>query len=148
MTATDLLPSASGSRVLRIIGLLLIIPASLACLLSFVVPTLQLGSMSFQDVGLFGPAEFIGMDNYAQIGEMLGDGEGITMTLFVLVVRVLAVAIVPPLVALGAAHSAPALRLVTRLILTVPLALYAPFLTLMAWYVFIRPEPDSMRGCW
>jgi ABC-type sugar transport system permease subunit len=146
---TDVPSPSSGARTLRtIVGLLLIVPASIACLLSFLLPTLQLASMSFQDVDLFDPSssEFIGIDNYARVGEMISSGDGIVMTLLVLVVRVLAVAIVQPLVAFGAAHSVPALRLVTRLILTVPLALYAPFLTLMAWYVFIRPEPDSMRG--
>jgi ABC-type sugar transport system permease subunit len=148
MTAADVSPSSSGSRAARIIvGLVLVFPASIACFLSFLLPTLRTLSMSFQDVRfLSDSAEFIGMDNYAELGDLMRTGGGIGTTMLLLVVRVLAVAILPPLVALGVSRSARAMQLVTHLILSIPLALYAPLLTLAGWFLMFRPQIDGMQG--
>jgi ABC-type sugar transport system permease subunit len=150
MTETSNPPTttASGSRIIRVIlGLLLVVPAAAACLLTFFLPSLQLVLTSFSKVSGFGPAQPVGLTNYAHLGEMLAGGS-LSMTAALMGVRLIAVLIVPPLLALGISRSLPALQIGARLLLTIPLALFAPFLTMLIWFLISSPEPSpaGFRG--
>lgn len=152
MTETTTPPAAdaTGSRVVRaILGLLLVVPAAAACLLTFFLPSLQLVLMSFNNVSpVGGGSQPVGMANYAHLGDLVGAGGAPTMLLLITGARLAAVLIVPPLLALGVSRALPALQIGARLLLTVPLALFAPFLTMLIWFLVARPaaSPDTFRA--
>lgn len=151
MTETSTPAASSGSRVLRaILGLALVLPAAIACAVTQLAPTISTILLSFQKVALLrsGRSEFVGMTNYALLPEQMGHGGAAGMTLLVSAVRLAAVLIIPPLLALGIRRSLPILRIGTRLLLAIPLAAFAPLTALVAWLSGARPlaSPDGMRG--
>ncbi|WP_406077741.1 sugar ABC transporter permease [Micromonospora sp. NBC_00858] len=122
-----------GRSAQVVAGLLLIVPAAAALLWSYVLPSVRTLSESFsRGDALGGPAEAADGDNYAQVFErgFLGDlGYALLLALVPLLLALLAA----PLLALAAARAGRVPRLVTRALLTLPLAAYAPLAVGAVW---------------
>jgi ABC-type sugar transport system permease subunit len=95
----------------------------------------------------------VGLENYARVFEDPRLGAALTFTLLLIVVRVLAVTLVPLLLAFAINEFGRRVRISVRLLFTVPLALFAPMATTLAWALFLRSrnlhwlaDPDTARG--
>ncbi|MEU6072361.1 sugar ABC transporter permease [Micromonospora sp. NPDC047074] len=143
-------PESSGgvgiSRVAQVVtGLLLLVPAVGALLWSYVLPSVSTLVKSFRRGGLPGrPTESAGGDNYAQVIErgFLGD---LGFALLLALVPLLLALVVAPLLAFVAERAGRGPRLVTRALLALPLAAYAPVAVGAAW-TLDRFESD--RDAW
>jgi len=146
MTESSSPPASPPERhVLRaLLGLLLVLPAAVACGLTLLAPSLTMVGMSFERVSALHPRDSIpvGLANYTQLGRLLAGSGAVSMTLLVTGVRLAALLVIPALLALGISRALPALRLGARLLLTVPAALFAPALALIAWVSGLRPDPS------
>lgn len=121
----------SQSPVLRIVlGLLLMLPATLACGVSFLLPTIQTFLLSLQDTRR---ETFTGFQNYewlfgsGTLPEMLG------FNILLMIVRIMVVMIVPVIVALLVNEFGRKVRIPLRLLYTIPLALFVPIVSVIAW---------------
>ncbi|SCE67630.1 hypothetical protein GA0074695_0231 [Micromonospora viridifaciens] len=115
-----------GRSAQVVIGLVLLVPAVLALLWSYVLPSVGTVAESFRrGGGLGGPAEPAGGDNYAQVIErgFLGD---LGFALLLALVPLLLALLVAPLLAFAADRAGRVPRLVARGLLALPLAAYAP----------------------
>ncbi|MFG3702732.1 PT domain-containing protein [Micromonospora sp. NPDC047620] len=134
-----------GRTAQVVTGLVLLVPAAVALLWSYVLPSVSTLVESFRrGNGLGGPTESAGGDNYAQVIErgFLGDlGHALLLALVPLLLALL----VAPLLALAAQRAGRVPRLVTRALLALPLAAYAPLAVGMAW-TMDRFEAD--RDAW
>ncbi|NJC15327.1 ABC-type sugar transport system permease subunit [Micromonospora profundi] len=126
-------PPSGGVRLSRtaqiVTGLALIVPAAVALLWSYVIPSIS------TIVDSFGPGRLVpnrrsrasdgGLDNYREIvaSGFLGD---LVYVLLLALIPVLLALIVAPALALAAERAGRVPRLVTRALLAVPLAAYAP----------------------
>jgi ABC-type sugar transport system permease subunit len=130
-----------GNRALRIVlGLVLMIPAGLCCIMGMVMPTLSTLNISLQKWNGLGSGEWVGMANY---NRLFGDGvfsQAATFTIATIGVWLLAVAIVPLLLALGTSAFGRALRIPVRLAFTVPLALFTPVALALSWRLALSPR--------
>lgn len=126
------------------IGLLLVVPAAIALVLSYVIPTGWTFRASLLDSSLLPEVEgrFVGMDNYRQLGEWLAPSAG--MSLLTILVPLLVLVVVSPLLAWLAHRAGVAGRRITRLALTLPLVLFAPAGAALGWQLD-RFDPDSAR---
>jgi ABC-type sugar transport system permease subunit len=143
-------PSAhpgSGSTRRTLLGLALLLPALAALTWAYVVPTVSTVMASFQHGGLFGPSEPAGVDNYRFA---LEDGV-VGQFAFALWLGVLPLAfavLVAPLFALLADRTGRVARLVTRGVLVLPVAGYAPSAVFLGW-AFERFPPGTLEdGAW
>ncbi|MEV5765024.1 sugar ABC transporter permease [Micromonospora sp. NPDC052213] len=134
-----------GRTAQVVTGLVLLVPAAVALLWSYVLPSVSTLVESFRrGNGLGGPTESAGGDNYAQAIErgFLGDlGHALLLALVPLLLALL----VAPLLALAAQRAGRVPRLVTRALLALPLAAYAPLAVGVAW-TMDRFEAD--RDAW
>lgn len=138
--------SGSGGLdpVLRaVLGLALLLPAALALLWSYVLPTLSTVRSSFRRESPLRdrPTESAGLENYRDVFDagLVGHiGFALLLGLLPLVLALLAA----PLLAVVAARAGRAARLVTRGVLALPLAGYAPVALLLGWR-FDRIDPES-----
>ncbi|MFF3865738.1 sugar ABC transporter permease [Micromonospora sp. NPDC001898] len=122
-----------GRSAQVVTGLLLLAPAAVALLWSYVLPSVGTLVESFRQRSLLdGPTEPAGGDNYAQAIErgFLGD---LGFALLLALVPLLLALLVAPLLALAARHVGRVPRLVTRALLALPLATYAPLAVGAAW---------------
>jgi ABC-type sugar transport system permease subunit len=152
MAAEELLPvehadPAGTSTPHTILGLLLLAPAALCCIVALAVPTFRTIGMSFQKANLLrSQAEWVGTTNYAAL---LGDrlfASAFGFTLSIVVVRLLVVAIVPLLLALAVSMFGRWVRIPVRLLFTIPLALFAPAASALAWRLALNPQFGLLRG--
>ncbi|NBE82516.1 sugar ABC transporter permease [Micromonospora rubida] len=128
-----------------VIGLLLLAPAAVALLWSYVLPSVRTLTESFQRGSRpGGTPEPAGGDNYAQVFErgFVGD---LGFALLLALVPLLLALLVAPLLALAAQRAGRVPRLVTRALLALPLATYAPLAVGVASNVD-RVEADA--GGW
>ncbi|MER7416796.1 sugar ABC transporter permease [Micromonospora peucetia] len=122
-----------GRTAQVVTGLLLLVPAVAALLWSYVLPSVHTLLESFRRGRLLdGPTESAGGDNYAQVIErgFLGD---LGFALLLALVPLLLALLVAPLLALAAQRVGRVPRLVTRALLALPLAAYAPLAVGVAW---------------
>lgn len=123
----------------RLIGALLLVPVLLALLWSYVLPTLSTVVESFQRRNLFGrgarplETESTGVDNYERVLDS-GFVEGIGTAALMALVPLVAALVVAPLLALAADRAGRAARIATRVLLALPLALYAPTAVTVGWF--------------
>lgn len=126
-----------------LIGLALLLPALVAWLWSYLVPTISTLVTSFRQETLFGSsAEWIGYENYRYVIDdgLAGQfGFALLLALLPLVFALL----VAPLLALVVDRAGRAARLVARGLLALPVAAYAPVAVLLAWRAY---RPDSSPG--
>ncbi|MBB5114198.1 sugar ABC transporter permease [Micromonospora echinospora] len=118
-------PTQPSRRAPALIGLALIVPAVIAWVWSYVLPTLSTVARSFEGDGLRRPYESAGVRNYevAFTSGFVGQvGFAVLLSLIPLAVALLAA----PLLAVLADRAGRVARLVTRGVLALPLAAYAP----------------------
>jgi ABC-type sugar transport system permease subunit len=123
-----------------LLGLVLLVPASLCCLTNLLLPTLQIFVTSLDKYDLLRPSQFVGLANYAALFRDAVLGPALGFTLLLTVERVLAVALVPPLLALLANEFGRKVRLPLRLLFTIPLALFAPVPLVLGWRIALNPQ--------
>lgn len=126
----------------RVAGALLLLPALLALLWSYVLPTLSTVVESFQRGSLLGDRvrpvpvaeEGAGLDNYERAFDT-GLAGGLGTALLMALVPLFAALVAAPLLAVAADRAGRAARLLTRVLLALPLALYAPSAVAMGWFL-------------
>lgn len=135
-----------GNRTLRILlGLGLMLPAGLCCLIGMVIPTISTFVTSFQNKRPLGDSvEFIGWENFERLFSDVRFGHSMSFTLTMIGVRLLIVAILPLLLALGVNAFGRAVRIPVRLIFTIPLALYTPVAFALSWRLALMRVPAEI----
>jgi len=120
----------SGERV--VVGLLLVLPAVLALLVGYVLPSLKTVRDSFSRVVLPGaPSESVGFDNYSALGADAVRQFGYALAFVGM--PLLGVLVVAPLLAFAAHLAGRRSRLAVRLTLAVPMVCFAPAVMAMTW---------------
>src|SRR5258706_7817932 len=143
--AAPVTPNAAGHRWLAaLLGLLLLLPAAVCCGSTLVAPSVQTFVLSQQAANGLGPGRNIGWDNYTHLATLPTIGRAAIFTLEIITVRVLAVAIVPLLLALAAGALNRWVRGGLRLLFTLPLALFAPTALAAAWLVARAPGNSAL----
>ena len=140
--STDNKKDSTGKTVIRVIvGLALLIPASLTCLGGLLVPTVSTFILSLQSTSLVvRDARFVGLENYARLFQDPVFSAALGFTLSLLVVRVVVVAVAPLLLALAVNELGRAARLPARLLFTLPLAMFAPVVIALVWGTVLTPN--------
>jgi ABC-type sugar transport system permease subunit len=136
-------PSADAPprQVWRIwLGLLLLAPAGLCCLLTLVLPTLQTFITSLQKVSPIGASKFIGLVNYTAFFGQKTLTDVLGFTLLLTVGRVLMVILAPLLLAVAVNEFGRKARLGLRLLFSLPLALFAPVAMALSWRLLLSPR--------
>ena len=137
------------SPIVRIVvGLVLLVPMLTACLLIKLVPVLQTLFRSLQEYNVVAPGEFIGLENYVQF--LMDDDtfwRAVGQTGLFVLVRLLAVAILP--VALGylLARLGRWGRTLYRIWFTLVVLLAVPISLLMGWRIQLDPG-SGLLGKW
>jgi ABC-type sugar transport system permease subunit len=135
-----------GKSWLRVvIGLGLLLPAALCCISVLVVPSVGTAALSFFDYNGIRAPDFVRGDNYAQLFQDPRFSEALGFTLSSVAVRVAVVVLVPLLLALAVNEFGRIVRIPVRLLFTIPLALFAPVVTVLAWGVVLHPR-DGLVG--
>ncbi|MEV0391910.1 sugar ABC transporter permease [Polymorphospora rubra] len=149
MTTEQSLPShpvhrsaGPGQPARVVVGLLLLLPALLALLWSYVLPSVSTLVKSFQRDPLIGPVEQVGGANYDRIFEM-GFLGAVGFALVLGLLPLLSALLVAPLIAVVADRAGRVARLVTRGLLALPLAGYAPVAVLVFWMLH-RSDPRAL----
>ncbi|GAB4395915.1 MAG: hypothetical protein Fur0044_54710 [Anaerolineae bacterium] len=97
------LQTARSSNIIRgVLGLILVAPAALFCLVGLVLPTVSTITTSFQKVDLLSTSEWVGGANYARLMEDKSFLTALGFTLSLVGVRLVVVAVVPLLINLQA----------------------------------------------
>lgn len=127
-----------------LLGLVLVVPALLALVWSYLVPTVSTVLASFRHEDLGKPPTPAGTENYQTI---VADGVwGQIGSALLLGLLPLAYAlVVAPLLAVVADRAGRAARLVTRIVLALPVAGYAPAALALGWRLH-RAEPGGRLG--
>jgi ABC-type sugar transport system permease subunit len=135
-------PARPRNPAAVIVGLLLVLPALIALVVSYVIPTVWTITRSFQDVNLLqDSAEPVGTKNYTAISENLGGGLGYALAFgaFPLLTFLFAA----PLLAFAAHKSGLVGRWVVRIALAVPMVCVAP-VALASAFLLDQTGPDSL----
>jgi ABC-type sugar transport system permease subunit len=114
--------------------------SGLGCISVLVVPTCGTVALSFFDYDVMTAPEFVGGDNYTWLFQAPRFSEALGFTLSSVAVRVAVVALVPLLLALAVNEFGRIVRIPVRLLFTVPLALFAPVVTVLAWGLILHPR--------
>lgn len=134
-------PTTAQRSPLRLAaGFALLTPALVCCAAQLAFPTFQTFVSSFQKVNFLSPPAFVGLDNYSALLGNRAVASALGFSLTVTVVRVLVVAFVPLMLALGANALGRAGRLTVRVLFTLPLALFMPVTIALAWQVLFAGQ--------
>lgn len=116
------------------VGLLLVIPAFLALLISYVVPSIKTGWDSLHDVSFFsnGPTEGVGLENYSSIAE---DGffGGLGYAALLALLPMITMCVAGALLAWLTHRGGTVVRRSVRLALAIPMVLISPVGMAGAW---------------
>lgn len=129
-----------NSLLRGLLGLLLLFPACALCSSNLFLLSFNTLQGSFQKFSMQGSSEFIGLVNYQNLFENPAFMEALGFTALQIVVRVLAVAILPLLLAQAVNTIGKKLSLGIRLLFTLPLAFFGPALVMYG--------PAYMRDLW
>jgi ABC-type sugar transport system permease subunit len=133
--------NSDTQKVVRVVlGILLLLPAAWFLLNTLLLPSLQTISNSFQKWDIIRPPVYVGTDNYALLSRDAALGSALRFTLPLALGRIVAVAILPPLLALALSRFGRRVRVPIRLLFSLPLALFAPVLTLVSWRIALNPQ--------
>ena len=130
------------------IGLLLVVPAAIALLLGYAIPTGRTFITSFQDRPPLAGTEsrFVGVENYRQVaGEFPGS---VGLAVLTIAVPLLGLLVVAPLLAWLAHRAGTAGRRIARLALTFPVVLFAPAEPLSAGTSTGSTPTRRSSACW
>ncbi len=139
-------PSATSSStrapggVIRLVGALLLVPALLAWVWSYLLPTMTTMVRGFQRYDLIHPPRSAGMRNYDYVFHHVFSSMGFSLLLILapLIIGLL----VAPLLAGFAHRGGRAARRVTLALTTVPLICYAPVAMAVGWGASRLRPPD------
>ncbi|MGW0436528.1 sugar ABC transporter permease [Micromonospora sp. NPDC003197] len=135
-------PGSGPSLGVRIgLGLALLVPAVVALLWSYVIPSISTVEMSFQRARPNLPPAAAGGLNYDRLSA-LGFFDSIGFALLLSLVPLLLALVAAPLLAVVADRAGRVARLVTRGLLALPLACYAPTALAVAWWTY-RVDLDT-----
>jgi len=135
------LPVSGGRNLGRALaGVALLMPLLALWLVTLVPPTLSTVAMGFQNASPLRDAEWVGAANYSHLATDSRFGASVDFTLGLVRANLLAVAVLPPLLALGLAAFGRWLRLPVRLLFTLPLACFAPVGAALAWRLALSPQ--------
>jgi len=87
-----------------------------------------------------GASAFVGLQNYRTIFADPVSRQVMSFTLSLIVVRLVVVAVVPPLLAWAVAQVGRASRISVRVLSTAPMVLYMPLAIALAWSVVLSPD--------
>ncbi|MBN1120433.1 MAG: sugar ABC transporter permease [Anaerolineae bacterium] len=126
-----------------IIGVVCVLPGSLACLATLLIPSVHTMILSVFDVDIFrGSSEFIGLEAYAQLLEFPGTGKALSFTMLLMVERLVIVCLLPLVLALLVNDFGRAVRIPARLLFTIPLAMFSPIVTYLTWHSIFYRQSD------
>ena len=132
-------------------GVLLLLPSLFCCISQLLLPTVQTFLMSFQKISLLGSEQaYVGLENYARLFGDENFWRAARFTLTTLLVRLCVVALVPLILAWAASQFGRPLRLGLRILLTLPIVLFAPVAIAVAWSIFLNPVSGwfSLERSW
>jgi ABC-type sugar transport system permease subunit len=131
-----------------VVGLLLVVPATIALIIGYLAPTIRTAIWSLQArAPLTSDYEWIGFDNYERLfDDPAGPVSTIGFTLLLALAPLLVVLVVAPLLALVANAGGKPGRLIVRLGLTIPTVCFAPVAFAAAWLIDRYPPDASARG--
>lgn len=129
------------------LGLLLLVPAVIALVIGYVIPTVRTFWSSLHAGNpLAESSEWVGLDNYERVVTAEGFssvGFALSLALPVLLVLLL----VAPLLSVAASHAGRPVRLVVRLALAVPMVCFVPVGLAIAWrldrYTISVTDPEG-----
>ncbi len=134
--------NAGTQNFLRIVlGLLLLLPAVWFLITTLLLPIIQTVNNSLlkmQTVGS-GKSDYVGLDNYTHVFQS-PFGSALGFTLMLALGRIVAVGVLPPLLALALSRFGRNVRIPIRLLFSIPVALFAPVLTLLSWRLALNPQ--------
>lgn len=140
---------APAPRALIILlGLLFTIPAFAWGIFSLVQPTIQTMQLSVQNYNPLrasGPAQDVGLANFNSVFADPSFGNAARFTLLLIAGKLLAVSLVPPLIGWALARFGRGTHIAIRLLFCLPLALFAPLITYIAWSLIFNPSLMLMR---
>jgi ABC-type sugar transport system permease subunit len=121
------------STIVRVAGILLLVPAALLIAFAFCYPAMTTLFLSLQEGGMVGRASFAGLSNYRTLLHDPAPGAALGRSVTLALARLLAVLIVPALAGWAWARQQRWLRIAGRLAMSVPLALSAPVALALLW---------------
>jgi ABC-type sugar transport system permease subunit len=148
MTDAPLPQSTTQSPALRIgLAAVLLLPAVLCCASQYAWPSLLTIVASFQDVsGLGASGQFVGADNYTNLFGSRPFITSVGFTLAILVVRLLAVTVVPLMVGYGLTALGAGPRKLIQAGLMFAVALFAPVAIGITWRLLTLPNGGLISG--
>lgn len=134
--------SSADSSAGRIIGgLALLVPVVLLWIVALLRPTLRTLSLSRHNVRLGNAnSPSVGFANYSRVFDDAVFRAAREFTTLITIERVLIVAFVPLLLALGLNEFGRIARIPLRLLFTIPLALFAPVSVALMWLLAYNPQ--------
>jgi ABC-type sugar transport system permease subunit len=142
-------PARPANRTLSILlGILFLLPAVLACGASQGLLSVGTFLASQQNSNLITPGRFVGLQNYILIFQAPTFWGAFGFTALTVLVRLLAVAFVPALLAWGLGRPGRGARLALRLLFTVPVAAFMPVVLALMWSLFLSPAAGFVRQSW
>jgi hypothetical protein len=142
-------PPPRRSPAATVVGLLLTIPAYILLITTYLLPAVTTVRWSFQRYNpLRGEATGVGTENYEAAAEA-GLGGRFAYGLLLAVLPLVAVAVVSPLLAWTAHRGGRVVRWITRAVLIVPLAAFAPLAVSVSQFFASQdgdPETPTVRA--
>jgi len=145
----DVTPTPKTSPIARIaLGLLFLVPSLCCCMSQLLAPTLGTFWMSLQSIRSFKSEwHFVGLENYTRLFGDRNFQSAIGFTLTILIVQLLVVAVTPLALGWAASKFGRPLRLGLRILLTLPIAFFAPATIAITWGMVLSPSVGLMpRG--
>jgi ABC-type sugar transport system permease subunit len=146
-------PSTGNNFVIRLVlGLLLLLPAIFVYREAQLLPALRTVEMSMQDVDIFrsDASEYVGNVNYEEMVSNPVFQQAVAYTLMVIGVRLLIVAVIPPLIGMLVGTQRQGGRLLNRIFLALVGVLFSPVILAVLWALFVSPmwgrEPSTMTS--
>ena len=122
-----------------LLGVLFLIPAVLACGLSQLALSISTLNTSLQRADIFSASQFIGGQNYAQLLQDKNLLGALGFNVILLIAQVLAVFLVPLLLAWGASRFGRSLRIGLKVLFTIPVAVFSPVALSILWALVFSP---------
>src|SRR5258706_5252160 len=122
ISAVNTQKTDSSAAIRIVLGILFLLPAIGCCIGTLLIPKIQTINNSLQKMNVVSPSQFIGLDNYTRLFQDPQSSRGLGFSIVLVLGRVLAVAIVPVILALALNQFGRAARIPVRLLYSVPLA--------------------------
>jgi ABC-type sugar transport system permease subunit len=131
-------PKTSVLRIL--LGLALVLPALGACIATELVPGIGLFLTSLTNSNGLNKGAYVGFANYSRLFSDASLGTAVGFTLLELLVNLLLVLIIPVLLAWAAQSMGRVVRVIARILYSVPMALYVHVAIAIVWPMLFSPS--------